>query len=199
MMYHAIADVMTLATNSTASWGQMGYNTVVSLIMMLAFSGAVVAYAMILTYVLSGFEQFSMYNPAISFFIFVMATGIAISAPHIMDLVLSKANLQSMGQDIFGYLFGKNLGKDLVEPLVKTAAYWVLIISALILALPNGIAAMTELARFQIGRMNAAGPITALAIVSVFVVGLPTLHGQIQSIVSLMPDLIKTITDMLNV
>ena len=203
-----LGQAVILATNSAGSsgvsWGAIASNTVTDIIFMLMFSGVLILWFVVFSYLLSGMESLTVYNPAMAFFIFVIAIAIAFNADTIVNMAIEKAmggGLSSAAttghSTIFSYLFGKDLGAGVILPLIRVVGYWVMILSPLIIALPNGVAAMNELARFQIGRLNAAGAITALATATIFLIGLPTFHGKINDLVKTIPDLMNAIEQMM--
>ncbi len=179
-----------------SDWGAIATNTVSDLILMLMFSGALVLWFVVFSYLLSSMESFTVYNPAMSFFIFVIALAVAFNAKNIVDFVMSKGTVTTAGNTVFGAVFGKELSIKVIKPLIELVGYWILILSPLLIALPNGVSAMSELARFQIGRMNAAGAITAMATATIFIIGLPTFHGKIQQLVSVIPDFVEVVKNI---
>ena len=184
-------------SNAGAISGAMISNTLASVILLLTTIGIILMLVIGLSYMLESLENFTLRNPAMSLLVFVLAIMVAWSSRDIVETLITRG-FQGVetGQTIFGFLFGREISKEMVIPLIRIIAYWVLILTSLLVAIPNAIYAMNELVMFQVGRINAAGAFAAVAIAVIMLLGIPYFHGKVQELMSAIPsftDALKTL------
>ncbi len=174
-------------------WGTIAANTLTVIITLIALVGILLTWVTTFSYLMTGLDSLTYNNPPMSFLVFVVGISIAFRAKAILDWMWSKVPDFATEQTIFGFLFGVEPTQAVIRPLIDFFGYWAIILGAMIVALPNGIAAAREMIVIRIGHINATGVIIALILTTLFLVGLPTIHGKLAQLVSTMPDILGVI------
>ncbi|MEM2291613.1 MAG: hypothetical protein QW711_08245 [Candidatus Korarchaeum sp.] len=173
-------------------------NTLTEVVFLLFMIGVTLLVIIALSYVIESLENFTLRNPAMSLLVFVLAVMVAFNSDSIVRKVMELGFQGGTGGGtIFGFLFGREISRDVVKPLLEFIMYWILILTSLLIAIPNAIYSVNELITFQIGRINAAGAFVALMIAIVMLLGLPYFHGRISELVSKMPDFMTALNTLL--
>lgn len=174
-------------------WGDIAANTMTVIITLIALVGILLTWLVTFSYLMRGIDSLSYNNPPMAFLVFVVGTSVAFRANSILDWMWSKVPEFGSEQTIFGYLFGVEPTQAAIRPLIDFFGYWAIILGAMIVALPSGIAAAKEMIIVRIGDINATGVIIALILTTLFLIGLPMIHGKLAQLVSTMPDIISVI------
>ncbi|MEM0192665.1 MAG: hypothetical protein QXJ48_05955, partial [Candidatus Korarchaeum sp.] len=115
-------------------------NTLTEVVFLLFMIGVTLLVIIALSYVIESLENFTLRNPAMSLLVFVLAVMVAFNSDSIVRKVM-ELGFQggTSGGTIFGFLFGREISRDVVKPLLEFIMYWILILTSLLIAIPNAI------------------------------------------------------------